>query len=132
MSAEENMRLMKTLDDSWNSQDWETFSKRHTEDVIVRWPGQTEPTRGLTAHRNEGVQMFKMFPDNHVENNPYKVLLPAIQVMLMETVRYGVIPCTSITFVMKCYFCWNIHGSISIKKKDCQYLIRGSVSFEHC
>src|SRR5438128_804815 len=74
MSAEENMRLMKTLDDSWNSQDWDIFSKRHTEDFIVRWPGQTEPTRGLNAHRNEGVQMFKMFPDNHVQNNPYKVL----------------------------------------------------------
>jgi hypothetical protein len=69
MNAEENMRLMKILDDSWNSQDWDTFSKRHAEDLIVRWPGQTEPTRGLNAHRNEGVQMFNMFPDNHVENN---------------------------------------------------------------
>jgi SnoaL-like polyketide cyclase len=62
MSAEENMRLMKTLEDAWNSQDWDTFSKRHTEDVIAKWPGQTEPTRGLNAHRNQGVQMFKMFP----------------------------------------------------------------------
>ena len=35
MSAEENMKLMKTLDDAWNSQDWETFAKRHTDDVIV-------------------------------------------------------------------------------------------------
>jgi predicted ester cyclase len=74
ISTEENMRLMKTLHDSWNSQDWDIFSKRHTGDVIVRWPGQSEPTRGLSAHRNEGVQIFKMFPDNHVENNPYKVL----------------------------------------------------------
>ena len=41
MSEEENMRLMKTLDDAWNSQDWDTFSNRHTEDVIVRWPGQS-------------------------------------------------------------------------------------------
>jgi SnoaL-like polyketide cyclase len=49
MSAEENIRLMKTLDDSWNNQDWDIFSKRHTEDVIVRWPGQTEPTIGLNA-----------------------------------------------------------------------------------
>jgi hypothetical protein len=24
--VEENMRLMKTLDDAWNSQDWDTFS----------------------------------------------------------------------------------------------------------
>ena len=32
MSAEENMKLMKTLDDAWNSQDWETFANRHTDD----------------------------------------------------------------------------------------------------
>ena len=25
MSVEENMRLMKTLDDAWNSQDWGYF-----------------------------------------------------------------------------------------------------------
>ena len=43
---------MKRLDDAWNSQDWDTFSKPHTKDVIVRWPGQSEPTRGLNAHKN--------------------------------------------------------------------------------
>jgi hypothetical protein len=37
MSVEENMKLMKTLDDAWNLQDWETFSERHADDVIVRW-----------------------------------------------------------------------------------------------
>jgi len=74
MSIEENLRLMKTLDDAWNAQDWNTFNKRHTEDVVVKWPGQSEPTRGIKAHQNEGVEMFKTFPDNHVENNPYKVL----------------------------------------------------------
>ena len=74
MGAEENIQLMKTLDDAWNSQDWDTFSKRHTDDVIVRWPGQSEPTRGLNVHRNEGIEMFKIFPDNHVQNNPYKTL----------------------------------------------------------
>ena len=34
-----NMRLMQTLDDAWNagpgSPLWETFKKRHTEDVKV-------------------------------------------------------------------------------------------------
>jgi hypothetical protein len=40
ISVEENMNLMKTLDDAWNSQDWDTFSLRHADDVIVRWPGQ--------------------------------------------------------------------------------------------
>ena len=72
MSIEENMKLMKTLDDAWNSQDWDTFSKRHADDVIVRWPGQP-PTIGIEAHKIEGEYFFKAFPDNHVENNPYKV-----------------------------------------------------------
>jgi predicted ester cyclase len=72
-SVEENMRLMKTLDDAWNSQDWDTFSERHTEDVVVRWPGGQPPTIGIDAHRNEGEYFFKAFPHNHVENNPYKV-----------------------------------------------------------
>jgi predicted ester cyclase len=72
-TVEENMRLMKTLDDAWNSQDWDTFSKRHTDDVVVRWPGQP-PTNGIDAHKKEGEYFFKAFPDNHVENNPYKTL----------------------------------------------------------
>ena len=63
---------MKTLDDAWNSQDWITFSKRHSDDVIVRWPGQP-PTHGIEEHKKEGEYFFKAFPDNHVANNPYKV-----------------------------------------------------------
>ena len=73
MRSEDNMELMKTLDDAWNSQDWDTFTKRHTDDVIVRWPGQP-PTEGIVAHRKEGEYFFRAFPDNHVANNPYKVL----------------------------------------------------------
>lgn len=29
-----NMHLMKTLDDAWNSQDWDTFSKRHADKIV--------------------------------------------------------------------------------------------------
>ena len=72
MSSETNMKLMKTLDDAWNAQDWKTFSQRHTDDVIVRWPGRA-PTRGIRAHRKEGEIFFRAFPDNHVVNYPYKV-----------------------------------------------------------
>ena len=36
MSIEENIKLMKTLDDAWNSQDWDTFIELHADDVIVR------------------------------------------------------------------------------------------------
>lgn len=36
MSIEEkNKSLMKTLDDAWNSQDWDTFEERHAENVAV-------------------------------------------------------------------------------------------------
>lgn len=71
-SEKQNMELMQTLDDAWNNQDWETFEKRHKHDTVVRWPAQA-PTHGIERHREEGVQMFKTFPDNRVENRPYKV-----------------------------------------------------------
>ena len=68
LSVEENMKLMKTLDDAWNSQDWDTFNERHNEEVTVYWPGQPEPTEGSRAHHLEAVEFFKTFPDNHVGN----------------------------------------------------------------
>jgi len=73
MSESENMELMKTLDDAWNTQDWETFKKRHAANTAVYWPGQPEPTRGRDAHHKEAVEFFKTFPDNHVANSPYKI-----------------------------------------------------------
>ncbi len=68
-----NFELMKTLDDAWNSQDWATFRKRHSESTAVYWPGQPEPTRGREAHYREAVEFFKTF-DNRLTNNPYKIL----------------------------------------------------------
>src|SRR5205823_10374400 len=73
MGVEENLRLMQTLDNAWNAKDWETFMKRHSENVAVYWPGQPEPTRGRHAHHNESVEFFKAF-ENHLDNNPYKIL----------------------------------------------------------
>jgi ketosteroid isomerase-like protein len=72
MSAEQNLQLMKTLDDAWNAQDWETFNKRHAEDTDVYWPGQKDPTHGRTNHRLESIAFFKAV-ENHLENDPYKV-----------------------------------------------------------
>ncbi len=34
-TAVDNQRLMKTLDDAWNSQDCDTFNHRHAENVAV-------------------------------------------------------------------------------------------------
>jgi predicted ester cyclase len=75
MSIQEiNKELMKILDNAWNSQDWETFSERHADNVAVFWPGQADPTRGVQNHREESIEFFKMFPDNHLANDPYKIL----------------------------------------------------------
>ena len=64
---------MQTLDDAWNNKDWETFKKRHAENVAVYWPGQPEPTRGIESHYKESVEFFKIF-DNKLVNRPYKIL----------------------------------------------------------
>jgi ketosteroid isomerase-like protein len=68
-----NMELMQTLDDAWNAQDMDTFSARHKDDVVVRWPGK-DPTRGVNDHRQEALDFFKTFPDQKVHNRPYKTL----------------------------------------------------------
>ncbi len=68
-----NMELMQTLDDAWNAQDMDTFSKRHKDDVVVRWPGK-EPTHGVNNHRQESLDFFRTFPDQKVHNRPYKTL----------------------------------------------------------
>src|ERR687888_2616868 len=70
---EKNKQLMKTLDDAWNSQDWNTFKQRHADNVAVFWPGQADPTRGVHNHHEESIEFFKIFPDNHLVNNPYKI-----------------------------------------------------------
>ncbi len=72
----DNLQLMKTLDDAWNAgpsnPQWETFRKRHHEDVKVYWPNQPEPTRGRHGHDVEAVEFFKKF-NNKLVNNPYKI-----------------------------------------------------------
>ena len=75
MSNEEHLKeLMTTLDDAWNAQDLDTFAKRHKTDTVVRWPGQPA-THGVEAHKQEALDFFRAFPDQHLDNRPYKVLI---------------------------------------------------------
>ena len=74
MDAATNLQNMKKLDDSWNGQDLQTFRRYHQKDCIVRWPNQP-PTHGVDAHEQEAIAFFKMFPDQHLINNPYKIML---------------------------------------------------------
>lgn len=68
-----NMELMQTLDDAWNAQNIEIFRARHKPDVIVRWPGQPEPTVGIEDHTKESIAFWKTFPDQKLDNQPYRV-----------------------------------------------------------
>ncbi|MGA3372984.1 MAG: ester cyclase [Terracidiphilus sp.] len=74
MTPEQNLQLMKTLDDSWNAKELTTFHKRHAKNCVVRWPNQP-PTHGIEAHEQEALAFFKTFPDQHLVNNPYKVMI---------------------------------------------------------
>jgi hypothetical protein len=42
---EKNKELMITLDNTWNSQDSDTFDQRHADNVAVLRPGQPNSTR---------------------------------------------------------------------------------------
>ena len=74
MDASKNLQNMKQLGDSWNAQHLATFRRYHIKDYIVRWPNQPS-THGLDAHEQEAIAFFKMFPDQHRINNPYKIRL---------------------------------------------------------
>jgi hypothetical protein len=74
MNPSENLANMKKLDDSWNAQDLANFRRYHAKDCIVRWPNQP-PTNGIAPHEQEAIAFFKMFPDQHLINNPYKIML---------------------------------------------------------
>jgi hypothetical protein len=67
----DSLKAMKKLDDSWNGQDLQTFRKYHAKNCIERWPNQP-PTHGIDGHEQEAIAFFKMFPDQHLINNPYK------------------------------------------------------------
>ncbi len=68
-----NIIRMQELDDAWNAQDVDKIAQFHAPDVVVYWPGKP-PTRGMDNHRVEAIDFFKTFPDQHLDNRPYKVL----------------------------------------------------------
>jgi len=75
VSAQEarNMELMQTLDDAWNAQDMKVFRQRHRDDVVVTWPGGKPATRGIEDHVQESLDFFRAFPDQKLDNRPYRV-----------------------------------------------------------
>lgn len=67
------LALMKKGDDAFNSRDFAAMSAVHHPDMIAHIPGNAEPLHGQPAHAAMMEQMFRIFPNVHVNNDPYPI-----------------------------------------------------------
>ena len=67
------LNLMKQGDDAFNNRDFAAMDAIHHPDMIAHVTGSAEPIYGREAHAEAMQQMFVMFPDVHVNNDPYPV-----------------------------------------------------------
>ena len=71
--TERLLELMKQGDDAFNNRDFAAMDAIHHSDMIAHVTGSAEPIYGRAAHAETMKQMFAMFPDVHVNNDPYLV-----------------------------------------------------------
>ena len=67
------LALMKQGDDAFNSRDFAAMNGVHHPDMIAHIPGNAEPIHGRAAHVAAMEQFFRIFPDVHVDNDPYPI-----------------------------------------------------------
>ena len=67
------LALMKEGDDAFNSRDFAAMKAVHHPDMIAYITGSAEPVRGQPAHAAAMEGMFRIFPDVHVDNDPYPI-----------------------------------------------------------
>src|ERR1700677_5053457 len=67
------LALMKHGDDAFNDRDVTVLNEIHHPDMIAYVTGNAEPIYGSAAHAAMVQQMFRIFPDVHVDNDPYPV-----------------------------------------------------------
>ena len=67
------LALMKKGDDAFNSRDLAGMKDVHHSDMVAHVTGNAEPIKGEPAHAALMKQMFSIFPDVHVNNDPYPV-----------------------------------------------------------
>jgi hypothetical protein len=68
-----NLKLMKNGDDAFNSRDVAGMNATHHPEMIAHVTGSAEPIRGRVAHAAMIQQMLRIFPDVHVDNDPYLI-----------------------------------------------------------
>jgi hypothetical protein len=67
------LELMKRGDGAFNDRDVAAMDAVHHPDMIAHVTGNAEPLHGRVAHAAAMKQFFRIFPDVHVDNNPYPV-----------------------------------------------------------
>lgn len=67
------LALMKEGDDAFNDRDFAVLNVIHHPDMIAYVTGNAEPIYGSAAHAAMVRQMFRIFPDVRVHNDPYPV-----------------------------------------------------------
>lgn len=71
--TEHLLALMKRGDDAFNAHDLDAMDAVHHPDMMAHITGNAEPLFGRAAHVAAMQSFFAMFPDVHVENDPYPV-----------------------------------------------------------
>jgi ketosteroid isomerase-like protein len=67
------LALMKKGDDAFNARDFAAVDAVHHPDMIAYITGLAEPVRGREAHAAAMQQMLRIFPDMHVNSDPYPI-----------------------------------------------------------
>jgi ketosteroid isomerase-like protein len=67
------LALMKEGDDAFNNRDFAAMNAVHHPDMVAHVAGSAEPIQGRTAHAAAMADMFRIFPDVHVSNDPYPI-----------------------------------------------------------
>jgi hypothetical protein len=67
------LALMKKGDDAFNSRDFAAMNAVHHPEMIAHITGSAEPIRGRAEHAATMEQMFRIFPDVQVHNDPYPI-----------------------------------------------------------
>jgi ketosteroid isomerase-like protein len=63
MTVEDRMKVMDRIDEAISSRDWKSFDDQHTRDIVAYSPMNTEPTKGIAAHREAIQGIISAFSD---------------------------------------------------------------------
>jgi ketosteroid isomerase-like protein len=64
-SVDENLEVIRRIDQAWNARDWTTFGQLHAKDVFVRFT-VPEGVVGRVAHIEEAENFLTAFPDHQI------------------------------------------------------------------